>query len=317
MSIKSTFLILSAFIFSLLFSEIVVAKVIGYPAYGVSYKVRYRKGAETWTNIRKPHAQIYNVEGRIKTNFNNLGIPGVDIEKIVNPVVVLGSSYIEALQYKPDKISTSLFQEKLNKEGRNVSVLNLGCSGHDPYDSWFRLKYFEKALNVVGQDVILVLNSDNKAWFNRHPKPFSFDLSDDFGQVNAKSATKAMIALRNASSLVEMYVNAFKKKEINEDIHPDEPSTNQLSDMGVHELSEEMKMCLLEFNETYSDFKVISVYDNEAFNSALSHFCKKFQIDCTLQPLAKPEYMINGAGHLNEIGNQILGELLYQVYMSS
>lgn len=111
MIIRRVFQLFFALTLSLLISELFVAKVVGYPVYGVRYKVRYRKGAETWTNIRKPHSQVYNVEGRIKTSFNNLGIPGVDVKRIVNPIVVLGSSYIEALQFVDGSHINSLGKE--------------------------------------------------------------------------------------------------------------------------------------------------------------------------------------------------------------
>lgn len=314
--IRRLFLLIFTIILSLIFSEIFVAKVIGYPAYGVKYKVRYRKGAETWTNIRKPHAQIYNVEGRIRTNYNNFGIPGIDVEKIENPVVVLGSSYVEALQHKPEKIATSIFQKRLDNAGFRTTVINLGCSGHDPYDSWFRLKYYEKLLNFSSQDVILVVNSDNKDWFDRHPKPFDFTLADDFGQINKRTTTRALITLRNASSYAEICVNAFKKRNTT-NTNGEEVIGNESMLRVEPDLSEEMKECLLQFNQSYTNFKVVSVLDDQGFNSPLSKFCFATNIDCIVKPIAKPENMINGAGHLNEMGNQLLGEVLTDVYNSS
>ena len=35
-----------------------------------------------------------------------------------------------------------------------------------------------------------------------------------------------------------------------------------------------------------------------------------------MQPLAKPEFMLNGAGHLNKKGNEELGLLLYKAYLN-
>jgi len=315
-AIRRAFLLIFTIVLSLIFSDFVVAKVIGYPAYGVSYKVKYRKGADTWTNIRKPHAQIFNVEGRIRTNYNNFGIPGIDVEKIENPVVVLGSSFVEALQHRPEKIATSIFQKRLDNAGFRASVINLGCSGHDPYDSWFRLKYYEKLLKFSSQDVILVINSDNKDWFDRHPKPFDFTLADDFGQINKRTTTRALIALRNASSYAEICANALKKKNEVNPSNDESIEKDQIHNTGL-ELSEEMKECLLQFNQSYTNFRVVSVFDDQGFNSSLIEFCNSSNIDCTVKPIAKPEYMINGAGHLNEMGNQLLGEVLTDIYTSS
>jgi len=209
---RSIFLLFSALIISLLINEVIVAKLLRYPSYGVIFKVRYRKGADRWTNVPKPYAKIYNVEGDVLTHYNNLGLPGVNVKNRANSIVVLGTSIVEALQFKPDQIATSLFQMKLTESGSNKSVLNLSCSGHDPYDSWFRLQYYEKMLGFKSQEILLVLNSANTLWFTRHPKPFDFSLASDFGYTNNSFFPRALIKLRNTSSLAELYIYAFKPR---------------------------------------------------------------------------------------------------------
>jgi len=131
MSFRRILLLIVAVVLASVFAEIIVARCIGYPPYGVDYKVAYRVGGSTWTNVRKPHAKLYNVEGKTITWVNNLGLPGSEIETLANPIVILGSSYVEAFQYKPSDIASSLFQSRIYELGHQRSVLNLGCSGHD------------------------------------------------------------------------------------------------------------------------------------------------------------------------------------------
>ncbi len=145
--------------------------VLGFPRYGVECKVRYRNGGAVWTNIRYPHSSDFNVEGWKSVKYNNFGLPGSDINSLDSLIVVLGSSFVEALQYDSDQIATSVFQRQLDQSGISIQVMNLGCSGHDPYDSWFRLKYYEQKHGFFTQGVILVINSDNLDWFSRHPRP--------------------------------------------------------------------------------------------------------------------------------------------------
>ncbi len=96
-----------------------------------------------WSNIRYPYAKVFNVEGRNLAVLNNFGLPGTDIRNLDNATVVLGSSFVEAFQLQASDISTSYLQRDLDQMEIKRNVVNLGSSGHDPYDSWFRLKYFE------------------------------------------------------------------------------------------------------------------------------------------------------------------------------
>jgi len=301
---------------SIAITEIFVAKVIRYPAYGVEYKVRYRIGGGYWTNIRRPHSRLYNVEGRILTGYNNLGLPGIDIRDTSYPIAVLGSSYVEALQLAPEQIATSEFQKLLKDNYKKETVLNLGCSGHDPYDSWFRLKYFESLFGFRTEDVILVLNSDDEAWFKRHPQPFSFDLPKDFGNRNTNTKVKYMIALRNSSSLIEIMAKWLKS-----DDDPGERTAvggvAKAGEVTPKDLSQEMRSCLDALSMAYKHFAVVSIYNNATFNNALADYCQANGINHIISPIAKPRQMFNGSGHLNDIGNKQLGKLLFEAYQQA
>jgi hypothetical protein len=309
--LKKVFLLILSFITALIIVEFIVGDIFDYPTYGTQYKVKYRKSTEeTWSNIRKPYAKVLNIEGKTKTYYNNLGLPGVDITNINNPIVILGSSYVEALQFDPEDIATSLFQKKLNEEGNDISVINLGCSGHDPYDSWFRLKYFEQFLKFKPQAVFLVLNSDNREWFSRHPKPLDFSFSPDFGEINNKSIVHIFTILRNNSNFIALLIEGVKAKtgeQDNEDVKTENKSISQV-------VSEEMKECINKFSAEYKNFIVISILNDNSFNEDLAEYCHQNSILYVIQPLKKPEFLLNGAGHLNKKGNEELGLLLYKAY---
>jgi len=167
---KRILLLGASLILAFIITELIVAGCIGYPPYGVDYKVAYRDGGKQWTNVRKPYSKLYNVEGSTLTWVDNLGLPGTDVESLDSLIVVLGSSYVEAFKFKPSDIASSIYKAKLDSLGYQRNVMNLGCSGHDLYDSWFRLKYYEDKFNVKNDDVILVLNSFIKSTNNNTPQ---------------------------------------------------------------------------------------------------------------------------------------------------
>lgn len=309
---KKTLLLILSFIIAFVITDFIIGDIVNYPAYGVKFKVKYRKGAETWSNIRIPYTKVLNIEGKTKTHYNNLGIPGSDVTNLNNSIVVLGSSYVEALQFDPDDIATSFFQRRLAEEGEDISVINLGCSGHDPYDSWFRLKYFEKYLGFKTNDVILVLNSDNTEWFSRHPKPLDFSLSPNFGEVNNSKIVRATFFVINHSSFISLLAQGLKSKN-NGQTNENEKIEIQDTSQGI---SLEMKECLDKFSAEYQNFVVISILNDNMFNKDLAEYCLQKSIPCLMQPLAKPEFMLNGAGHLNKKGNEELGLLLYKAYLN-
>lgn len=306
-------LIILALLIGFLFTEFLLAVVVLFPRYGVEYKVRYRNGGGTWTNIRKPYSATFNVEGWERVRYNNYGLPGTDLDYLDNLVVVLGSSFVEALQYQGDKIATATFQRELRESGSARQVLNLGCSGHDPYDSWFRLRYYESKLDFNTEDVILVLNSDNRAWFARHQSPLTFDKPSWFGTVNNNLQNKLQTLLRNNSSFIELIARGIKS-DTGEDIEPKE--TNGTQSNEEHEITDELASCLTSFRDEYAGFKVLSILSDSAFNTKLADFCNMNEIELSIRPLTIPENMINGAGHLNLKGNEELGEAMFTLHAS-
>lgn len=315
---KKVSILIFAFVLSAFISEAVIANLVRYPAYGVEYKVAYRKGGATWTNVRKPHSKLFNVEGKNLIKVNNFGFPGNDIEQIESPIVILGSSYVEAFQYKPDEIASSLFAEKLRKTGTVEPVLNLGCSGHDPYDSWFRLQYFENKYSFVPKDIILVINSDNESWFARHTQPFDFSLPASFGNKHTGKFMNIVVEARNRSSIIEVFAKTvLKSDDIDLPAPQDDVEIEAIDDSGDYILSKEMEDCLKTFAEKYDGFMVVSIVGDFEFNQALSEFCQIEGIEHKINSLGNPRYMIDGAGHLNQEGNIALSEALFEIYQEN
>lgn len=315
---KFVLLILSGLLaFSIV--EIIVSKGFHFPSYGVSYKVRYRRDEGVWTNIRKPKARIFNVEGRTVTQLNNVGLPGQDIVNLDHPIVLLGSSYIEGFQFPPQKIAGTIFENDLRLENPISTVINLGCSGHDPYDSYFRLKYFEKILDFHTSDIILVLNSDNRAWLARHTQPLQFELPKDFGCINTNQREVLQIYIRNLSSFIELITKGIIKHKAEAGPENEEPafinrelaSSNENSPLSF---TESLKNCLHVFQSQYEGFITVSLCDDISFNTQIDEFCRKEGIAFFVFPLVMPKYRINGAGHLNEEGNELLGHFLSRSY---
>lgn len=316
---KRLFLVVVAFGIALLTTEMVIARCVAYPPYGVEYKALYMPHESKWINIREPYSRIFNVEGKTITSVNNLGFPGLDIESLENPIVILESSYVEAFQYQPDEIGSSLFWSELIEAGYHQPVLNLGCSGHDPYNSWFRIMLHQKRLDFSAEDVILVLNSDNADWLNRHSKPFIFDKPKGFGRKDNSLKIRIGIKARNASSLVEVLYKGLLKGDDVDEPSPSKNGYKELSqeDSLEYSLSQDMIDCLIAYSHEYCGFSVLSIAGNPDFNSALKEFCEHQDISLYIKPLTYPKYMIGGAGHLNKEGNKALAKALLTLWKST
>lgn len=316
---KKVILLFLAFLASFALTELVIGNLFAYPAFGVSQKARYRKGGAVWSNIRQAHARVFNVENRTFTKYNNYGLPGNEIVNLDNPVVFLGDSQIEALQHSPEKIASSVFENKLREADPSYDVINLGSSGHDPYDLYFRLKFFERRLGFKTENVILLISRDAVNWFARHPKPFNFEQDGDFGQINDHPVMNLQIKLRNASSLLELLIQGLikgKAGENDEEARFTDNWNKEATDFTAVGISKELRACLSAFEREYADFLLVSMSADLGFNLNLEKLCVEQGIELISVPVLKPEYLIGGAGHLNEKGNRFLGVELAKKYIT-
>jgi len=307
-------IILSAvLLLSLLTTEILLRYVVKYPVYGLDYKVHYRISDSYWTNIWKPYSRYWNVEGgNVVYLRNNLGLPGININEADSiRVAVLGSSFIEAYQLKPDRIATSLLNKMLYDNGSNAAVYNLGYSAHDPYDSYMRMLYYHYRVNPGY--VILVINSDNAEWFKRHKHPLSFVPDKDFGQVRSGKLFKIQTIVRNNSSLVALIAKALSGNKT-EDIETN-VRWNAESSPKEYRITDDLAESLNEFKQKYKTFAVVSIVGDTEFNDELAAFCSSNDIVFKSRPMIQKQYLLHGAGHLNERGNQLLAQLLYSAYI--
>jgi hypothetical protein len=315
---KKGLLIITALICSFLITELIVSLFLDFPKYGIDRKV---KGITTLDNrgeIYKPYSKYINNEDGYKVfNRNNKGLPGSDIisSDSAKYILVLGNSFVEGYQVDPDSLSTSIFQKLCIKYHKNYQVVNLGASGHDAFDLWFRANYFERIFPPFA--VILVITEYNL--FN-HTGVLDFTLPAYFGEANNSPSLNISTLLRNSSSFINLVATAIKyssnKNITAEDvIAPGEKKPGSLSDTALHSGSG-LGECLLEFNKRYDNkFIALSILQNAKQNIVIEDFCRNNKINFNSSELLTPQFEIKGGGHLNTEGNKKLGELLYESYI--
>ncbi|NOS86663.1 MAG: hypothetical protein HOP31_16125 [Ignavibacteria bacterium] len=315
---KKLSLILLSVIFAFFLTEIIIRYIIKYPDYGVESSilgVPYSGKEFTY----KPYSKYWNVEGgnnvfsRNNAGFNGIDIkPGTDFPKIF----VLGNSFIKASEIPPDKIATSIFNKKLSEEGSNFQVVNMGFYAHDPYQLYFLSQYFRTKYQP--EAVVLVIERDYGAWLGGHPQPLNFNLPADFGNNETGLKFKLPTLFRNSSAFINLLASAIKlsrggNNESFTDVSADE---NNLLTNDIKWLPEELKTTILEFKKSYGEkFILVSIMPKESLNNELAEFCGKNDINCyTDMEVMTKQNRLNQNGHLNELGNKLLGEKLYEYF---
>ncbi|MFH0865657.1 MAG: hypothetical protein V1904_05655 [Bacteroidota bacterium] len=298
-----------SFVLALVSTEIILRFIIKYPTLGVEKKV---KGLTDY--IYKPYSQYWDVEsGNHLYRRNNIGVQGTDISLNNKNIYVLGTSYVEARQIPPDKIATSVFQNKLQDSLTNFQVINLGGSGQDAYDAYFRITYYEKLYSP--DYVILLLDGLYTNYFKRHKHPLDFRPEPGFGDEVGSLTSRALIFLRNNSVLINLIARSLKKSA---DIDIVEEETNQNSIVQVdNKIPEELLQCIGEYHLKYKNkFICLSIIDNDTVNLSLESYCNgkniffeynnEINIKCN---------KYNGKGHLTAEGNKLLGDFIYESFI--
>jgi len=311
--IKKAAIIFLAAISAILLTELAVRYILGFPTYGVEKKLLGIKSSTATSNIFYPHSKYYNVEDGYKVyKRNNLGLYGKDVSWNKNDtlVYVLGSSYLEAAQTPPDSMAVTHFQKLIDEAGAPYKVINLGRSGHDPYDLYFRLSWFERQFGCG--KVILVLEDDYQEWLERHKHPLSSNLSGVFGKEVNYLSSRIAVTLQNISSIAYLFRNTIKNGNIEENeflkYHEEDKS----------DLSNDLASCLLIYKNKYGNsFHLLSITDNERLNESLKQFSKTSMICFHQKEINIPEFKIKGVGHLNSRGNEVLGKSLYECIRKS
>lgn len=309
---KGTLLIL-AFIGAVLITEFVFSYIIGYPKDKIESKIYGIRKSDREQNQWSPYSKSWNVEGGNHVySRNNLGFSGIDasIHPKAKYILVLGSSYLEAMNINPSDIAVSLLQKKLKLIDTNYNVINLSYSGHDPYDLFFRVSYYEKFYHPTR--VLLVLDCPFSDWLKRHKRPLDFSLPDNFGEKDISFKTKVFLYLKAHSCLFTLFSNSGRnslkghkgKNQIKEE-NPDKQV-----------LTNELFQCLLKYQSKYNQsFSLVSIMNNDSINTELKLFCERNNINYNESKINIPEYKTAKKGHLTEKGNQKLGELLYESFI--
>lgn len=316
-SINKITVVITSLLVALFINEMVVKYAIGYPTFGLDKKVsgiRSPFSESGWQNLYTPYSKYWNVEGgNIVEQRNNFGLPGNDItmNEKTNAVYVLGDSYLEAFQMKRDKMATVIFQHFINNEKLDFSVVNLAYSGHDPYDLYFRLKYFETMFRRGY--VILVLPSDKLDLLKRS-KNLDFTLAGK--QVAEKSGIgyKVEKILRNSFASFNLFKYLFEEeREIGAEKQNKLIERNKDYDYSDKYLL--LDNVVIQYYKEYGkDFLLLSTASDTSLNKHLEEFCNNNNINFTQDNISETDYRINGNGHLNEKGNAKLGEFLSKAF---
>ncbi len=303
-------------IFAFIIIECTIRITINHPTYNIEKKLYgLRKSNNGITDIYSPHSRIWTSEGGYSISItNNLGLPGSDVlvTDTTKYIYVLGSSYVQANQVAPTKVSTSICQSRLGKSSK-YQVLNLGEGGLDQYDSYFKLKYYEKFYKP--EKIFLVIERVDERWLSRHDT-LNFALSENFGsEIHPNTAERIERFVRKNSSFLNMLSNGYKiASKIN---FRSAKIVNTVNDPNLtrnEDISKKLLLCLDKFKEDYnSSFIVISIIDNSGINIFLDNYCKSKNIIFRCSPINRTGNRLNTRGHLNDKGNEELGDLLYEI----
>lgn len=284
-----------------------------FPVYGVHARIFGIVKSEATQNIWKPYSKYFNVEGGNRTfKRNNIGLPGTDImlSDSARYIYLLGSSFVEARQVQQEIMASSVFARQIQSFDQTNQVLNLGVASYDPYDCYFRARYFAERYSP--ELVFLILESDFSYYFPRHRHPLDFTQPMNFGKVDNRLATLAQIYVRNHSAFVNLFAQSIKvsAKKTRNDI------LSAKRKRPVPSLNDDLRQCLLMFQKAFGTrFICISVSNCTSFNHQVAAYCKEQIIHYSYNDIiGRNENRFNGEGHLNEQGNKILGHFLAKVY---
>ena len=305
---KKYLIILPAFVLAFIAVEVLIGNILGFPKYGVSYKMKGMRSTSGHQNVYKPYSKYWNAKGKFEIyKRNNLGLPGADVDVAADSkyICVLGSSFIENMYIKPELMSTTVLQNRLKAVDKHYNVLNLGYNGYDPYDCLRRMVYYEQTYKPGY--VMLVINSYNSDSYKLIEKPFDINPASMYADNSFKS--NANIFLRNNSAFIRLVAVLFQNGEEQTVLPPtDTPPDEEpyLTDLEI---------CLNGFTKRYGDnFECLAILGDSSANRKLEHYCIENNINFEYSNIMTPENQIDGDWHLNAKGNAALGDFLYESY---
>lgn len=319
---KRLFVYFGAAAVSFVLAELVVRFLVGFPAYGVSAKVvGIRSSDDRIQNLYLPWSRYWTVEGGNTSHArNNLGLPGLDVQNGTEALyyLVCGSSYVEALQVAPESLATSVLQRRLQQDNPTIQVLNLGHSGHDIYDSYFRAAYFARTFPPARM-ILVVHEFDMSAlWFNRHRHPLSFELPSDFGEETGSPAKRALIMARNASALINLLVEGFRSEGGPASVQAPTPlAAAGTNDSASARRRTDILACLTAYAQRYPGrFLVASIITDSTLSSFVQNACEGNGVPFVRVVVPGDQRFLGGGGHLTATGNVTLGRTIYETLRS-
>ena len=305
---KKILIILIALICAFCFSEILIGNILGFPKYGVEYKLTGLRSTSGHHNIYMPHSQYWGArEGFGIYSRNNIGLPGIGVDTGSNSkyICVLGSSFLECDYLKPEAISTSVLQVLLKGIDKNYSVINLGYNGIDPYDSYRFMYYYEEKYKP--ELVILVINDYKASSYKLIENPFEIK-SDSFHR-DSSFKSRLNIFVKNNSSVVRLILTLFTGSNSEQEIEPIKEVNSSSVDLT------DLEICLMEFNKKYKEkFVCVSIANNDTINKRIDEFCSLNKIGFEHSKIMVRENQVSGDWHLNEKGNSDLGNFMFEVF---
>jgi len=308
-----------SFSFAFIISEVIVRFLVRYPDYGVEYFVYGISSNIKWQAQYYPYSRYFNNEsGRFNVFMrNNLGLPGLNAKLEKKIIFVFGSSFIEAAQVPPENISVSVFQQLIEKNYPNFTVLNLGRKAHDLYDCWFRYNYYKR----IYEPAYVILIIDQRNSFNRHLHPLNFSLPQNFGNIDKRLKVIIGTKILSSSSYLSLCYRGFrdiinkKNNEVDlEDIELcEDNSDNQYS------MLTDIQMCILQFKKDVKcPLLILSICNDKNMNNKIKAYCDSLKIYCNVcDNIQSVDNQINGSGHFNIKGNYMLGNLIYDTFIDS
>lgn len=303
-------------LFSFSMVEILIRATINHPTYNIEKKLSgLRKSNNGITEIYMPYSRFWTSEGGYNISVtNNLGLSGSDVilSDTSKYIYILGSSYVQANQVERYKISTSVLQSKLGYNSR-YQIINLGEGGLDQYDSYFKMKYYEKLYKP--ELIFMILERVDDRWLSRHDT-LNFDIDGNaVFEIEPGIIEKVEHYLRTYSAFINLLSNGYKiTSKIGFNGSNRINTINDPNETKAENISKKLLTCINKFSEVYkSKFMLVSIINNDEINNSLDKYCKEKNIHFSCSKINRNENKLNQNGHLNENGNRELGNFLYKL----
>ena len=316
---KRLFIILFAFIVSFGLAEFIINNILGYPKRTGQRKFAYASHIINSEVLKwkSPYTKYWTVEGGNNVfSYNNIGLPGADvsIDDSSKIIFMLGDSFLEAMQVNPKKMAVSVFADLL--KNTNFRPLNLGSPNNDPYLLWFRSNFYEKYYKPDYVCLLVTCLEVLDLNFQNYTGAFNFTLPDNFGiRINDSKLEVFANVFRNNLASVNLIANGLnnynsKQESIQSVTYSVSDTVNYANDVS------RLKECLIKYKSKYGEkFFVVSMEPDDGNNKLLVSACDSLKIPYARKNLLVKENILEGGSHLNELGNQKLGELFYDTFI--